>query len=793
MEKGVNKMLKSIKFKGGFFNEETDLELFLNENRLSFIYGKNGSGKSTISKAMLKAKGETVNDIEQAFVYDQNNSAYTDIQCIHIFNEDYINSRVRIQDDGLNTIVLLGELGNLEDKIIEFQLKREAELYNNTKLKDISDQFKDENNKKSPDYCKSKIILGLSGEGHWSEREKIINNGKRNVSVSNKVVDAIVSLEPKDTLINLKKRYNENLQLLNQVRKNEATQIKNTEKLNVSYDESHLLNLLKQKVESPILSDREEFLLQLIEDGKLDQINEMKTIFSQEKTIKCPFCLRKISNDSKHDIVESIKKVLSKEIDIHENNLKKCIIQEQSVDFSGMDILNSKNFFKCKDILAEINREIFKIREIILKKINHPYTPIIDFNSDLIDKLNRYELFRIELQKEIDIYNNAVKKVEVLRKNLSLDNAAIAHYEISRDIELWKEAIDNKKEADDLLQKSNEKIKDFGDMLNVLKSRKKNIVIAVDMINKSLRYVFFSKDRLEIKVEDEKYVLYSHGEIVKPNSVSVGERNIIALCYFFTELIMNQEAKCGYSQKLILVIDDPVSSFDIENKVGIMSFLKSKISDIIKENLESQILLMTHDIQCLYDFKKIGEEISDEYKREKNGKKVSFACQELKNKGLILFNPTKRNEYSEIFKMVYDYACGNSDDYSLVVGNLMRRLLEAFSTFVYKKGITEVSSDDTILKQIDDRNYIDYFKNLMYRLVLNGESHMQERTNSLEDIGYLDFLSDNEKQRTAQEVICFIYLLNKQHVLAHLEGKKDVEENIKKWCENIKRFFEGND
>lgn len=191
--------------------------------------------------------------------------------------------------------------------------------------------------------------------------------------------------------------------------------------------------------------------------------------------------------------------------------------------------------------------------------------------------------------------------------------------------------------------------------------------------------------------------------------------------------------------------------------------------------------------------KKIGEEISDEYKREKNGKKVSFACQELKNKGLILFNPTKRNEYSEIFKMVYDYACGNSDDYSLVVGNLMRRLLEAFSTFVYKKGITEVSSNDTILKQIDDRNYIDYFKNLMYRLVLNGESHMQERTNSLEDIGYLDFLSDNEKQRTAQEVICFIYLLNKQHVLAHLEGKKDVEENIKKWCENIKRFFEGND
>ncbi|WP_251500114.1 hypothetical protein, partial [Otoolea muris] len=45
-----------------------------------------------------------------------------------------------------------------------------------------------------------------------------------------------------------------------------------------------------------------------------------------------------------------------------------------------------------------------------------------------------------------------------------------------------------------------------------------------------------------------KYVLYAHGKVVKPNNVSVGERNIIALCYFFTELIMNQEAKDGYSK-----------------------------------------------------------------------------------------------------------------------------------------------------------------------------------------------------------------------------------------------------
>src|SRR5699024_6324464 len=106
----------------------------------------------------------------------------------------------------------------------------------------------------------------------------------------------------------------------------------------------------------------------------------------------------KISDQGKRDLIGSIEKVLSKEVDIHEENLKKCIIQELNVDFSGMDVLGSPNYIKCKDIVEEINREIFKIREIILKKINHPYTPITDFESHLIDKLEQYEFFRTKLQ-----------------------------------------------------------------------------------------------------------------------------------------------------------------------------------------------------------------------------------------------------------------------------------------------------------------------------------------------------------------------------------------------------------
>ena len=106
------------------------------------------------------------------------------------------------------------------------------------------------------------------------------------------MIDSIIALHPAETLADLRKRYEEKHQLLRQVRENEAAQIRNTVKLNVPYDEKVLQSLLAQKVESTALSDRE----------------------------KCPFCFQEISVQGKRDLIGSIEKVLSKEVDIHEKN-----------------------------------------------------------------------------------------------------------------------------------------------------------------------------------------------------------------------------------------------------------------------------------------------------------------------------------------------------------------------------------------------------------------------------------------------------------------------------------------
>lgn len=43
---------KKIKIKGGYFDEETELEFFKGDVPLSVVYGRNGSGKSTIARCL---------------------------------------------------------------------------------------------------------------------------------------------------------------------------------------------------------------------------------------------------------------------------------------------------------------------------------------------------------------------------------------------------------------------------------------------------------------------------------------------------------------------------------------------------------------------------------------------------------------------------------------------------------------------------------------------------------------------------------------------------------------------
>jgi hypothetical protein len=114
---------------------------------------------------------------------------------------------------------------------------------------------------------------------------------------------------------------------------------------------------------------------------------------------------------------------------------------------------------------------------------------------------------------------------------------------------------------------------------------------------------------------------------------------------------------------------------------------------------------------------------------------------------------------------------------------MMRRALEAFASFSFKKGVEDVSLDERVLELLSDEESKTYYQNLMYRLVLNNESHFMENIQGAPEMSFFSHLSSSEKQRTAKDILCFIYRLNKSHILSHLPN---AESDLITWCSCVR-------
>ena len=390
----------------------------------------------------------------------------------------------------------------------------------------------------------------------------------------------------------------------------------------------------------------------------------------------------------------------------------------------------------------------------------------------------------VKLKEKIAEFNNAISRRKKIIVELTTINKEIAHFDV---LDLYRSYAKQDKDKKTQEQKVNKAHQDYqteSQTLRDLKLKKSNIGLAISNINNALEYVFFSQNRLSIELRNDKYYLKSNGKDVLPKNVSLGERNIVALCYFFTQMMSNQEISKLYQSEALVVIDDPVSSFDFENRVGILSYIRYQVDCLIKGNQQSKILILTHDLTTAFDLRKAMDEVASSTKGIAQIKQTSSILQELKNNQLVLFK-RERNEYEQLLQTIYKYANGETTDCDVTIGNVMRRALEAFSTFNYRKSIEDVSCDKNVLSVLGNRSI--YFNNLMYRLVLHGESHYAERVYSLrDDTNFYKFVSDSEKKRTAKDILCFMFLLNSAHIQAYLQTISNAIENIKKWCSQIK-------
>lgn len=793
----------TLRLSGGNFTSSTSLNFFDTTDGKSnktikgtLLYGRNGSGKSTIAKAFRKVSSEDVSGITFASACDNLGNllhvSEDEKKHIYVFDEDYLDRNVKIQQDHLDSIVMLGSAADLTESIQDAETARE-EAKNKFKQQEVLfNEYNDFQNPKSLKYCLNAIGNALRGDDNWSGRDKEINGGRHNTPVRDDTYKKFLSSTPTKSKSDLIVDYKDKIKILNDARTGKSIigDIPSISKGFNLYDDIAINTLLQQKIEKPELSEREKHLLVLTQQGKTSELADRLRFLKSKNSNECPYCFQPLTNERKESLIASIQKVLSRAVEEHQNALRRHVYGDilPDADRELAPFADLQSYSRCYSLVQKISRAVQNNNELLEKKIENPFEPInanLTNVNDLVQQLNES---LEELDKEKAEYNNTAKRARLMIEELTKINSEIAFYDIQKPVAQYKK---QKIEYSLIEQKCNNLKKDYekkARTVEELEAQRRNIRLAIDSINACLTYIFFDDNRLKLTYDNGYYKLFSHGKSVKPCDISVGERNIIGLSYFFTSIFEGKEEDEAYKEEYIIVIDDPVSSFDTENRIGILSFLKYKISAFLEGNQYTKVLVMTHDLMTFYDIHKILEEIVATCKKQGYKPDPKFNTFELRDNILEPFQYKKRQEYSEILKEIYKYASGENSDDGLAIGNLMRQALEAFATFEFRTGIEEVSNNPEIITILPEE-YRTYYQNLMYRLVLHGGSHREEQVKAMKDFRFFSLVSDAEKKRTARDVLCLIYLLNKPHLLVHLSddsNRADVKAQLDSWCQDIK-------
>jgi energy-coupling factor transporter ATP-binding protein EcfA2 len=779
--------MTGVSISSDHFSKPTYLEFFPRhakppkKNRVALLYGRNGSGKSMIAQGFREYRDSVIpRTVALKLTDGTSDIGFSPGEAqgkIFIFDEEYITNRVKVDNSGLDAIVLFGDQVALDEQIEKVQGLIEKLEIKIQEQEIKCGQFTDKINVNSPDYWTFKIQDKLRESNGWAEIGSKIHQHKHNLKVTEKEIEEIGSIFPTEQLEDLLSKREILLAQYSAAASSSTPLSVEVTQLNIIRDFSEKAKaLLKKVVEKPQLTDRETKLLQLF---GVNGAEDARSFISTKENNICNKCFQPISDEYRARVLKEIERILNRDVTEFKGELKELLFTESPFDTYKIyrDLPSYENV---RDCLDGYSKAIMTHNSVIRAKIDNPFEPkeyegsmeIMTAYEAANNALNRLEADRIS-------YNRSITERSSVKKELIDLNNDIAHYAIKGMYSTLQTQKTAKQNAANRLCQLKDNHKDLTGKKIELDSQRKNFTIAADEINRALEYIFFSKKRLSLELGPEQlYHLKVNGNEVRPNKVSCGERNALALCYFFTEIVKDMDAKALYSDEILLIIDDPVSSFDMENRVGIMSFLRWKLGQILSRCATTKILIMTHDIGVMFDLRKAMKEISD----KKTSVNAECRLFRLEGKCLSKFQDT-HNEYTQLLQIIYQYATSAviDNDIDLVIGNVMRRVLEAFAAFSFKLSITKVSLDERVLKLMSEGESI-YYRNLMYRLVLHNESHFEENIQGAPEMSFFSFLSPDEKRRTAKDILCFIHRLNKSHILSHLP---DAEQDLTTWCSNI--------
>lgn len=641
--------------------QENEIEL---DKKITFIFGKNGTGKSTLAQEISKLSSNYDISIFQGFA--------------NLIDE---NKR-------LNAVVLGEENAEISRKIEE----KNAELNKLISEKDsINKTLQKPENDDESNYWTRRTYA----ENKCKDEEKIIDDFYSKAASKIKKMD-----NPRVALTSYNKRnFHEDINsaiLLSEedlyqniaLIKSEIKKAPNIDFPRIDFQKlkNDTNNILKKTVKERVKLNRLEN-----NPGKRDFAQNGLKI--HKKGDVCAFCGNKIQDTTWDELVGYFTaddvKFFRDEINnkINEIDSKLKQISELNVDVNNFYPTMINN---AKNIQIEVENEqqkasvyLNKLRNALDEKLKFLFEECNNMEDDYSSNLEKLEKEYEELKEKNNADDLAQKKKEAIDRvrrhyvKIILDEFNYASHQgklctLKASENLRINEFNSEKSKIDGIGGLNEKIDSIQNEIITLQRKTISETQLADNINKKLKHMV-SFELVHFQAEDSNGY-YRVKDSVKDSireitELSTGEKNIIAFLYFIEKLA---EVKENPSNKpRIIVFDDPMSSNDDGMQYLIIEELQ-KLMNILTET--DHFILMTHNKHFYLNVKYRHKYNVDRFIRfQSNGEKTCI--QILKNE-----NEDYKTSYESLWcelKTLFNIEAVDAD----LLLNPIRRIIETYTKF----------------------------------------------------------------------------------------------------------------
>lgn len=311
----------------------------------------------------------------------------------------------------------------------------------------------------------------------------------------------------------------------------------------------------------------------------------------------------------------------------------------------------------CDDYSAKIGQIIDILKKKKADMINGEY--VNEFIT-IVDLLSfDYSIF----DKILDVIRAHNKKTESFHVSIADAKRQIEKHYISEFAEEISTAEEKIERISNDLDSKRTKYEKLITKISELEQKVKDSQIPADLINKDIEFIM-GRNELVFSNSEMGYKITRKGRIAK--NLSKGEENAVALIYFFNSLLdINSDAK-----NTIVVLDDPISSFDTNFYYNAISYIRDKTEEV------GQTFIFTHKFSLYKDFTLMYKESVNQYVIER-----TLDSPRIKKADKIISQ--YHDEYAYLFNKIYWFVKrppSNVNDY-LQYPNMARRLLEGYISF----------------------------------------------------------------------------------------------------------------